>query len=164
MTSESDLYTKSVLVLGCGNLLFGDDGFGPQVADYLIANCSIPHDVAVINIGTSARELLFDLILSETRPKKIIIVDAVDCNRTPGELFELSIDALPDTKIDDFSMHQVPSSNLLRELKNFCGVDIEIIACQVERIPENVEIGLSTTLQQVVQEASKIVMNILSKL
>lgn len=28
-------YKKSVLVLGCGNILFGDDGFGPAVVEHL---------------------------------------------------------------------------------------------------------------------------------
>lgn len=138
---------KSVIIFGCGNILFGDDGLGPAVVEELKRSYTIPEHVSVFNAGTSIRELLFNFVLDEKRPKTIIIVDAVDFGRTPGEIFEIDLDELPENKIDDFSMHQVPTSNLLRELRDFCDVDVKILSCQVEKIPELVEPGLSDTLK-----------------
>ena len=156
-----DIYRKRVLVLGCGNILFGDDGFGPAVADYINENCRVPSHAGVVNVGTSARKILFNVTLDENRPKRVIIVDAVDCSRKPGEIFSLEPENLPENKTDDFSMHQMPASNLLRELKNLCGVDVRIIACQVERIPDSVQPGLSQTVQDSVKIAADIVMGLL---
>jgi coenzyme F420 hydrogenase subunit delta len=142
----SDIHDKNILVFGCGNILFGDDGFGPRVAEELIRNYDLPKDVGVINAGTSVRTMLFDIILSEKKPDKIIIVDAIDAKKSPGDVFELQIDEIPEKKIDDFSMHQLPTSNLLKELKDLCKVDVTIIACQIESIPAEVSDVISKKL------------------
>jgi hydrogenase maturation protease len=109
----ADWYRKRIVVLGCGNILFGDDGFGPAVAQYCQAHHGSPPDVCILDAGTSVRNVLFDILLSDRRPSRIVIVDAMDGGHEPGELFEPDVDSLPRVKIDDFSMHQLPTSNLL---------------------------------------------------
>ena len=143
----TDYWNKEILVLGCGNVLFGDDGFGPEVVEHLQKNFEIPPEACVINAGLSVRDILFNIVLSKQRPKKIIIVDAVDAGRTPGEVFELDISEIPEKKIDDFSMHQLPTSNLLKELKNMCGVDVKIISVQIQNIPDEVSPGLTKVVR-----------------
>lgn len=138
-----DRYKKPILVLGCGNILFGDDGFGPQAVEYLKKNYSIPEDVEVINAGCSVRNILFDIVLSPEKPGKIIIIDGLDVGKKPGEVFEIKIEDIPENKIDDFSIHQPPTSNLLRELKDHCSIYVKIFSCQVEDIPKSVSTGLS---------------------
>jgi len=54
-----DYCVKPVLILGCGNILFGDDGFGPKVVEYLEQNYPIPENAEVINAGCSVRNILF---------------------------------------------------------------------------------------------------------
>ena len=152
-------YDKSVLVLGCGNILLGDDGFGPAVAQRLRGNFTIPADVCVFDAGTSVREILFDTILSDRKPSRIVIVDAIDCGREPGELFLLDIDSLPKIKLDDFSMHQIPTSNLLRELQNHCGIEVIVIACQVANTCDSVNPGLSTSVETAVKSAAESIAN-----
>ncbi|UCG71188.1 MAG: coenzyme F420-reducing hydrogenase, FrhD protein [Thermoplasmata archaeon] len=152
-----EYHGKSVLILGCGNILFGDDGFGPAVVEELEREYNIPDHVYVVNAGLSVRELLFNITLDEQRPDRIIIIDAVDFGRPPGEIFEIDLDEIPENKIDDFSMHQMPTSNLLRELRDLCGVDVRILSCQVEKIPEFVEPGLSDTLKNKVKEACELI-------
>jgi coenzyme F420 hydrogenase subunit delta len=152
-------YDKSVLILGCGNVLLGDDGFGPAVAQRLCANFTIPADICVLDAGTSVREILFDTVLSEKKPIKIVIVDAMDCGREPGELFLLDIDSLPKVKLDDFSMHQIPTSNLLRELRDHCGIEVVVIACQVANTCDRVNPGLSTPVEAAVKSAAELIAN-----
>ncbi|UCC96735.1 MAG: hydrogenase maturation protease [Phycisphaerales bacterium] len=150
-----DWYDKSVLILGCGNVLIGDDGFGPAVAQRLNESFTIPDGVCVFNAGTSVRQILFDTILSDRKPAGIVIIDALDCGRQPGELFWLEIDALPAVKLDDFSMHQIPTSNLLRELRDLCGIDILVMACQVSGPTDRVNPGLSEPVKRAVEEAAE---------
>ena len=159
-----DAMYGDIVVLGCGNILFGDDGFGSYVAEYLQNSDALPESVAVINARTSVRGILFDLILSEQRPRKIIVVDAIDANRPPGEVFKITIDELPLNKIDDFTFHQMPTSNLLRELKEYCGVDVIIIAGQIESIPEVVRPGLSEALAGSVPVAAEEVLKLCNRL
>jgi coenzyme F420 hydrogenase subunit delta len=144
-----DFCTKPVLILGCGNRLFGDDGFGCAAAEYLLAHYQIPDDVYVMDVGTGVRKLLFTLCLSPERPRRIILLDAVDKGRRPGEVFEISLDDVPTEKIDDFSLHQVPSSNLAKDLRD-AGVDVRVIVCQVNHIPQSIEPGLSEPVAQAV--------------
>ena len=44
------LFEKSILVFGCGNILFGDDGFGPAVVNHLQEKYSLPDDVLVMDV------------------------------------------------------------------------------------------------------------------
>jgi coenzyme F420 hydrogenase subunit delta len=112
---------------------------------------SIP--MCVINAGLSVREILFNIILSEKKPEKIIIVDAVDAARIPGEVFELDITEIPVNKIDDFSMHQLPTSNLLHELNKIQGIEVKILTIQVQPIPTEVSPGLSEVVLDAIPTA-----------
>jgi len=150
-----DWFGKRVLILGCGNVLFGDDGFGPAVARHCLEECQLPTDVSILNAGTSVRNILFDVLLSEDRPSRIVILDAIDCDREPGEIFELDLDAYPAHKVDDFSMHQVPTSNLLRELRDLGDVQVSVLACQVAHIPDEVSPGLSAPVTEAVSQAAR---------
>jgi coenzyme F420 hydrogenase subunit delta len=149
---------KPVLVLGCGNVLFGDDGFGPAVIERIQSRKDIPKDAYFINAGSSVREILFDLILSEKKPKRVIIVDAMECGADAGSVVELNIEEIPQKKIDDFSMHQLPTSNLLKEMRDFCGVEVNLVVLQPANIPEEVEYGLSEKALGAIEKAVDIVM------
>ena len=145
---------KPVLVIGCGNLLFGDDGFGCAVADHLQAHFETGDDVCVADAGTGVRSLLFTLCLSPVRPRRILIVDAVDVGREPGEWFEIDPSQIPVAKLDDFSMHQLPTSNLLRELQEQAGVEVRVLACQTGPLPEAISPGLSEPVERAIQPAA----------
>lgn len=144
---------KDIIVFGCGNILFGDDGFGSYVAERLGKWPTLPQNVSVINAGTAVRGILFDLILNEQKPRKIIVIDAVDANRKPGEVFRIDIEEIPKNKVDDFTLHGMPTSNLLRELRDLCHVEVIIIAGQIESIPGAVRPGLSDALAKSVPGA-----------
>ena len=150
-------YDKSILILGCGNVLLEDDGFGPAVAQQLQRDFTIPSDVCVLDTGTSVREILFDTILSDKKPSKIVIIDAMDCGLEPGELFNMDIDSYPEVKLDDFSLHQVPTSNLLRELRDLCGIEIVVVACQVAGACDSVNPGLSEPVNKAVGQAVEMI-------
>jgi coenzyme F420 hydrogenase subunit delta len=150
-------YDKSILILGCGNVLLEDDGFGPAVAQQLQRDFTIPSDVCVLDTGTSVREILFDTILSDKKPSKIVIIDAMDCGLEPGELFNMDIDSYPKVKLDDFSLHQVPTSNLLRELRDLCGIEIVVVACQVAVSCDSVNPGLSEPVNKAVGQAVEMI-------
>ncbi len=141
---------KRVLIVGCGNILLGDDGFGPRVVEHLTRHYPVPDDVCVMDAGTGVRNILFTLALSDTRPEEVIVIDAVDQGGEPGAILELPIEAIPLQKIDDFSMHQAPSSNLLNELQDQCGVKVSVFACDVGSVNPTVQPGLSEPAQRAV--------------
>ncbi len=149
-----EIYEKSILIFGCGNVLFGDDGFGPSVIDHLQKHYVLPSQVFLMDVGTGIRDILFDLALSPKRPQKLVIIDAVDSPcRKPGEVFELRVEEIPTNKSADFSLHQFPTVNLLKELRDHTGIDIRILVAQVDSIPAEVRCGLSEPLRSAVVEA-----------
>ncbi|ADJ26031.1 hydrogenase maturation protease [Dehalogenimonas lykanthroporepellens BL-DC-9] len=149
-----DYYTKKLLILGVGNPLFGDDGFGPAVAEELERRGRVPSFTAVLDVGTGVREILFDLILSQARPDELVIIDALDCGREPGEIFKVKVDEVPAIKQHDFSLHLAPSLNLLQELRDQSGVKVTIIAAQPTEIPEMVTGGMSEAIISAVTETA----------
>jgi coenzyme F420 hydrogenase subunit delta len=150
-----DFCCKPTLVLGIGNTLFGDDGFGCAVIDYVETHFHVPESVCLLDVGTGVRKLLFTLCLSPARPRQLIIIDAIDAGRTPGEVFEINPSEIPVVKLDDFSLHQLPTSNLLRELQETCGVKVRVLACQTGPLPEEVYEGLSGAVARAVPEAAE---------
>jgi coenzyme F420 hydrogenase subunit delta len=150
-----DFCRKSALILGCGNLLFGDDGFGCALVEYLEAHYALPPDVCLLDVGTGVRKLLFTLCLSPVRPQRLLILDALDVGRDPGELFQIAPKDIPAIKCDDFSLHQLPTSNLLRELEEQCGVEVRVLACQTAPLPEEVRPGLSEPVRRALPVAAE---------
>jgi coenzyme F420 hydrogenase subunit delta len=155
----------STVIFGCGNVVMGDDGFGPAVIEKL-ASCNVlPEDVVAIDAGTGIREYLFDYLLSpDDRPDKLIILDAVDFpDRRPGEVFSLDVSSIPVKKIHDFSLHQFPSINLLAELQKYAGIQVVIVAAQVKSIPDEMSSGLSPAMTGAVSSACEKIVHLLSE-
>lgn len=153
------LFEKPILVFGCGNILFGDDGFGPAVVEHLKKHYLLPEDVLAMDVGTSIRDTLFDLALSEKKPKKIIVVDAVDYpDRRPGEIFEIPVEGIPGKKTADFSLHQFPTINILQELKDHTGIEITVLVAQTDTLPETIQPGLSKAMEDAVVEACELIL------
>ncbi len=148
-----------VVVLGVGNILFGDDGFGPEVANYLISHYTIPDELYVMDVGTGVRKLLFTITLSDVKPEEIVVVDAVDWGQDIGSLTLMSAADLPASKVDDFSLHQLPTSNLLRELQEECGVEVTVVACDVSVMPGTIQPGLTPAVQNAVIAAAQLIAN-----
>jgi coenzyme F420 hydrogenase subunit delta len=150
----SQIFEKRVLVFGCGNILFGDDGFGPAVIQRLHEKYHLPADVLAMDVGTSIRDILFDLALSETKPQKLIIVDAVEYpDRAPGEIFEIPVEGIPQKKTADFSLHQFPTVNILQELQDHTDIAVKVIVGQIKELPEEVQPGLTAAMEAAVATA-----------
>ena len=145
---------KPTLILGCGNMLFGDDGFGCALVEHLEAHVRVPDEVCLLDVGTGVRKLLFTLCLSPVRPHRLLILDGVDRARPPGEVFEIDLGEIPAEKLDDFSIHHVPTTNLLRDLHEHCGVEVRVLACQTGPLPDAVRPGLSEAMRAALPRAA----------
>lgn len=75
--------TPRLLVAGVGNILRGDDGFGPAVVARL---AGLPAEVDVVETGIGGVALLQELM---TGCDGLVVVDAVDQGAAPGTVFML---------------------------------------------------------------------------
>ncbi|MFO7883199.1 MAG: hydrogenase maturation protease [Desulfobacteraceae bacterium] len=162
MTTE--IYRKKILIFGCGNTLFENDGFGPAVIEYLNETHDLPDSVLALDAGTGIKDFMFDLLLMENKPEMLFVIDAVTIKgRKPGDVFELDLSDVPCEKMSDFSLHQSPSSNLLKELKELCGVDVRVICVNVDAVPNEINPGLTEDVKTAVPKAAALIMEQLEK-
>lgn len=73
---------KKVLVAGIGNVLLGDDGVGPFVAQWLNAGYSFPEGVEVEDLGTPALDFIDRIVGLDA----LIVIDAVNNDQPAGTL------------------------------------------------------------------------------
>ena len=137
-------YNHENLIVGCGNILYGDDGFGVEVIKYMKENnIEFPGDTVLIDGGTSAPHYIFTL--PEPKWKNIIIIDIAELNKKAGCIEVLDLDEVAeDYRYMD--VHGISVTYPLHELKD--KVNIKIIACQKESIPSQMDIGLTDSVEK----------------
>lgn len=142
-------------ILGCGNILKGDDGFGPAVAVFLEENYLPNENVKILDAGLACGEWIKPMIYDDLRPPKIIIIDAIDLDLRPGEITIFPAEKL---KLEDFSVssHFFPDKFTIDKLISL-GVDITFVSCQQLSIPNEISIDLSEVMRNAVPKTAEIV-------
>jgi len=113
---------NKLLILGIGNILWADEGFGVRCVEAMNANYEFGDDVTVLDGGTQGLYLL--PFLEEAR--YLIVFDAVDYGKTPGEMVIAKDDEVPRFMgAKKMSLHQTGFQ--------------EVIACAAlgEKLPES---------------------------
>ena len=99
----------SVLVLGLGNPLRGDDGIGPRVVEELIRR-GLPDGVTALDVGNAGLDLLNTLVGWE----RAVIVDAAEIGQEPGRFVRFTPDEVRLAQAGDrFSLHNAGLSEVL---------------------------------------------------
>ncbi|HVP49603.1 MAG TPA: hydrogenase maturation protease [Candidatus Bathyarchaeia archaeon] len=81
---QGETTAETVLVVGVGNDLLSDEGFGVHVARSLLSReAGPPSHVSVLEAGTALLDVLSDL----TQYSHVVIVDVMSCGRDPGTLY-----------------------------------------------------------------------------
>ena len=165
-----DYLNKEILILGCGNILFGDDGFGPYVISYINKHKKDKYSIlnndkiGVIDAGTAASHFVLSLIDDETCIRKIIIIDIIDYNLEPGSLKRLSINDLPNIKKYHIDAHDMPLSGMLIDINKKYNIDICVIGCQLKYVSApDVCLDLSTEVKNSVESAIDMIINEIKK-
>lgn len=99
----------SLLVLGLGNLLCGDDGLGVAAVERLTASYEVPEGARVVDGGTLGLSLLPELEDAEAA----ILVDAIRDDQPPGSLVRLEGDEVAPAVAARLSVHQIGVADLL---------------------------------------------------
>jgi hydrogenase maturation protease len=125
------------LVLGVGNLIMCDDGFGIHVIRRLEEKTNIPDDVQVVDGGTAGLDLLYYL----EGVDKMVIIDAMEMmGREPGTLTVIDGDDIPTYLSIKMSPHDVALPDMLFAAKLRDLYPKEIIVYGVQ--PLTVDMGL----------------------
>ena len=120
------MHTEHVMILGVGNILLSDEGFGVRVAEALEERYDFPDNVSVIDGGVLGINLMG--IMSEA--DQLIVVDVIRNGGQPGDLYRIDGEAIPERIRAKNSLHQI---DFLESLT----------LCQaLDKVPETVIVGV----------------------
>ena len=100
---------REVLVLGIGNLLWADEGFGIRAVEALHADYAFPEGVVLMDGGTLGLALYEEVAAS----RRVLVFDAVDYALAPGTLKVLRGDEVPAWGRAKLSPHQLGFNDVL---------------------------------------------------
>ncbi len=123
-----------VLVLGIGNVLWADEGFGVRAVEALNEAYEFPPGVELLDGGTQGLHLL-DLVCNARR---LLLFDAVDYRLPPGSLEVVRDAAVPAWGAAKMSMHQSGFQELLAlaQLKGRVPERMTLIGVQPEDLSD----------------------------
>jgi hydrogenase maturation protease len=78
--------STSITILGLGNLLIGDDGFGVRFITWFSDRYTLPDRVSLVDGGTAGLGLL-DTVASSGH---LIVIDVIRVDDTPGSLYRFT--------------------------------------------------------------------------
>ena len=108
----SGAQTPSVLVLGLGNVLCGDDGLGVVALEHLRSRYDFPENVSLVDGGTLGLSLLPTLEEADC----VWILDAIAADAPPGSLVTLEGENVEPALRERLSPHQIGVADLLDAL------------------------------------------------
>jgi hydrogenase maturation protease len=102
--------TPSVLILGIGNLLWADEGFGVRAVETLQSRYRFPENVRVLDGGTQGLYLVEHVQEADI----LVVFDAVDYGLPPGTLKRVENDEVPKfLGVKKISLHQTGFQEVL---------------------------------------------------
>lgn len=135
----------SILVLGIGNLLLGDEAIGVRIVEALEQRYLLPPHVEVLDGGTSGMDLL-DVMANRDH---LIVADAVLTGDEPGSVVMLHDDEIPAMFTRKVSPHQIGLADVLMALRLTGEFPVRLTLVGV--VPQTLEPGIA--LSPVVQQA-----------
>ena len=135
------LYAAEITVLGIGNIILSDEGFGVRVVEFLKKNYEFPQNVNLIDGGTLGVELTHFIIGT----KKLLIIDSIDGGVESGKIFHLRDDEILNHFTQKISAHEIGIQDILTMLE-VTGKKIpavELIGAQ----PFSLDAGINLTPQ-----------------
>lgn len=120
---------ERIVVLGLGNILYGDEGFGVRAAERLYTRYTFPENVEIVDAGTQGHPLLAFV----ERAERLLLLDAVDFGLQPGTIVRKDSTDIPAyLSAHKISLHQNSFSEVmaLAELKDCLPTEINLIGVQ----------------------------------
>lgn len=133
------LYAAEITVLGVGNTILSDEGFGVKVVEYLRENFSFPENIALIDGGTLGVELTHFIVGTQ----KLLIVDSIDGGAEPGTTFHLRDNEIFKHFTQKISAHEIGVQDILTTLE-ITGKKIPVVEL-IGAQPFSLDAGLELT-------------------
>lgn len=132
-----------VLVIGCGNILRGDDAFGPRLIRELWTR-GLPEGVRCADGGTAGMDVAFQM----RGAARVVIVDAASTGSAPGTIYRVpAAEVTAPRQIDGLHTHSFRWDHALAFagwlLGPECPTDITVFLTEVESVDFGADLSAS---------------------
>jgi len=145
--------TPKILVAGIGNIFFGDDAFGVEVAQRLRKR-PLPPGVQVTDFGIRGFDLACELLGGWDAA---ILVDAVPRGGAPGTLYVIEPTTEgPPPPLEGHTLDPVRVLALARELGDLPR-RVRVVGCEPAPVGTEPTVGLSAAVEAALEDAVNLV-------
>ena len=148
---------EKIIILGVGNILMQDEGFGVRVVEELTRRYRFPDNVQVLDGGTLGMELLRFV----TGADRLLIIDAVSGGGSPGDLYYFANDEVKAYFKNKVSLHELGIQDVLAALELLEQPVREVVILGIQPAVIDVGLELSETVQPGVAATAGRVLDIL---
>tara|TARA_Y100001960_G_C14588041_1_gene784171 strand:+ start:163 stop:777 length:615 start_codon:yes stop_codon:yes gene_type:complete len=125
-----------ILVMGIGNLLWADEGFGVRAVETLNARYAFPENVTLMDGGTQG----LYLVNFVQEADRLLVFDAVDYGLEPGSIKSVWNEEVPKfTGVKKMSLHQTGFQEVLSAaelLGNGFPTEMQLIGVQAQNLED----------------------------
>ena len=147
---------SAIAVIGLGNLLLGDEGFGVHLINVLKAKYTFSNNVKIVDGGTVGLPLIEHFLENDY----LIFVDAIRANDHPGSIYKFNVKELPPNITFVSSIHEIGLGDIIGHV-NLMGLEKETIVIGIEPLsvcPNDLTISLSPLMQEELPKVENLVL------
>jgi len=152
--------TEIITILGVGNILLTDEGFGVHVIRELEKRYNFPENVRVMDGGVLGLNLLSVILESD----KLIAVDVIRSGGAPGTLYRIENDEIPTRIKSKKSLHQLDFIESLTKGAAIGDIPYTVIIGTEPKDIENHSLELTPEIQKAVNPVIDMVLSELDNL
>jgi len=144
-----DIFKQKVAIVGIGNIMKGDDGFGPALVEKLNGKIK----AACIDVGSTPENYVSTIV--KQNPDVILLVDAMHLDLDPGCYAVLK----PDEVLKSgFTTHDISPRMFIEYLKTQTKADVYMLGVQ----PQTISLGdeMSGSVKRTLEELEALIKEI----
>lgn len=151
---------KHITILGLGNILLGDEGFGVHFVNWFEARHRLPQKVEIIDGGTLGYFLL-DIM---DRSSSMIIIDVIKTADAPGSIYRFTQAEFTTHMPPPTSAHEVTLADVLCKAEMIGELPEIVFLCIVPQNYQDMNLELTHGLQERFPAMERLVLAELTRL
>ncbi|HYA14978.1 MAG TPA: HyaD/HybD family hydrogenase maturation endopeptidase [Syntrophales bacterium] len=149
---------NSITILGLGNILLQDEGFGVHFIRWFEKNYQLPEGVKIVEGGTLGYKLL-DTVCS---CDNLLVIDVIKANDEPGSIYRFTKEEIDEQELQPTSAHEVSFQDVLCKAELIEELPDVIFLCVVPYEYKDMGLELTTLMRKKIPEVEKLLLQELS--
>lgn len=148
------MHVDKITVLGIGNIILKDEGFGVHIVEKLQQEYNFPANVEVLDGGTLGMELMNYIIGTD----KLIVVDAISGGSAPGTFFRFVNAEVKAYFQEKVSMHELGIQDVLAALEVIEQPVKDVIVMGAQPYIVDAGVGLTEDMAALVEKTKNLIL------